>query len=328
MKCPIILKELDAKRIAWIITQDNRKHRNQHLLADRLERLEKAAGHSLRDDKDIHIFLEEFLTGSSLFFSYLYIRAKIPDNVESIGVHRFNNYFKYIGNLFSTKEINYKFNHIINEREIYVYCVKKSNVLILSGIVKGKLSPALWTNLWNISFDFQGITFRGFRKDADRITEKILNNKYLNKYNRCLTSSFSIFKAQTLEIEEHKECELIDSQAINSLSEFENMLLRIYLSIFDRYSDQDDRILSECDIIYNIYKDNSSEESPQWIISSPSYSLPIWFEDFYNALCDDDRLFLKQLDLNSFTEEEIMHIVDILKLFRSSIMYKSNPIKG
>ncbi len=280
MNLPLILKDLDAKRIAWIITHENRYHRSQHLIKDRLGRLEQAAGHSLRNNGEVRLFLQEFLTGSSLFFSFLYICASLPDNVESIGTRRIEKYIRFVGNLFSNKEISHKYNHIINEHEIYLYCVKKPYVLVLRASIKGKLFTLF--NLWNILFDFIPITFRGFRNDADRIINIICSNDRLKRYNSYLSSAFSVFKNQTSEIEQHKADELLDSQAIESLSEFEHMLLGLYLPIFDRYGDADYRILTECDLIFNIYKNNSSEEDPQWIIISPSYGLPIWFEDFFN----------------------------------------------
>jgi len=207
--------------------------------------------------------------------------------------------------------------HCLNE-EMYLYCIKPPDVLVLATRIQGRLAPEHWADDWHLRFDFQGVTFRGFQSDAEHIMEAIAKNERLRKFNAYISWLFPILSGQAEEIARYREEERIDREALSTLTSKEDNLLGIYLAIFDRYGDADERILGETKAIQTLLKTDAGER-PKWVIFTPSYYLPKWFMDFFDQLTLDDQRFLEGLDLNQWSEEEILQIINMLMDYRKCL---------
>jgi len=329
-KLPIKIDAASAREIVWAITHENREKKSRHLLKDRLSRLKQVAKKPLQKDVDIKEFLKTFLSNANLYFSFLHISPfhSVPQNIYRIITKQVENFFeeayKYIQ---ETKQqlpnqrlkiplavVGHKLSHFEINETMYIYCIKGKNVLVLAGIIQGKVAPQDLTDYWHLSFYFNGITFLNFEHTADFIRDTIENDNRLKRYNAVLSWFFPIFKIQASEIEEHRIEKKIDKETLSFLSKHQKKLLGIYLPIFDRYGEADGQILNLCDEILKLYTKMSSE-APQWIIYSPSYCLPAWFVDFFSWLSQSDQNFLEKLDRNIWSQDEILHIVSLLRTF-------------
>lgn len=327
---PIKIDKPSANYIVETITRKDRKKNTRHLLEDRLIRLETVGQRSLKTDVEVKKYLKNFLSDAELYFSFLKISPFRPlvENSYSMIAEQINDFFieanKYIQKIkkqLKNKElkiplavVGHKLSHYEINETMYIYCIKGKNVLILAGEIKGKLAPQDFIDYWHLFFDYKSITFLNFEDTADHIRTSIENDDRLKNYNSALSWFFPFFEAQANEVENHRIKEEIDKNSLSSLSLYQKKILGIYMPIFDRYGDADSRIMNLCDKILSCYKELYPKIT-QWVIYSPSYCLPIWFVDFFSYLSNESQVFLEELDLNKWTSNEIIHIVDLLDLF-------------
>ncbi len=326
MQLPLKIDNTSAQQIAFLITH---KGATRHLLKDRLNRLKEVAKRPLKEIPQIQKFIKEFLTDANIYFSFLRISPfhPITNNVESLTTKRvilfleeaFKLTQKLKNSISSNIEIpiplvgNRLTHHKIND-QMYIYCIKGDDVLVLSGKIRGNIAPENISNIWHLTFEFVGITFLNFENTGNYIISEIENSKNLTKYNMLLSWLFPIFQTQAEEIELHSTWEKIDRDQLATLSDQEEKLLGIYLPIFDRYGDADPRILKLCNQILDYYKKYLPDLS-HWVVYSPSYCLPIWFVDFYEFLNKEDQIFLDNLDLNEWTDAQLLKIISLLQKF-------------
>ncbi len=61
----------------------------------------------------------------------------------------------------------------------------------------------------------------------------------------------------------------------------------------------------------------------RWVVFSPSYCLPTWFENFYNSLMDHDKEYLRNIDPNNITEQDkaglLVLLVEYKKLLKRGL---------
>lgn len=331
-KLPIKLDSTTAELIASRITKPDRLRMTRHLLRQRHQRLEKAARRPLKDMSDIRKFLVEFMTDSHIFFSYIYLspRSPIPNNVDSIGAKRMQLFLEEAKRVVTEANqgdgpfkvplqmLGHKLTHHCLNDIMYLYSIKSPDVLVLVTTIQGRPAPDNWADDWHLRFDFQGVTFRAFQGDAEHIIEAIAKNERLRRFNAYISWLFPILRGQAKEIARYREEERIDREALATLTSREDNLLGIYLAIFDRYGDADERILQETETIQTLWKTYAGEKS-EWVIFTPSYYLPRWFVEFFDQLAVDDQRFLDGLDLNEWAEEEILRIISLLMNYRKDI---------
>ena len=318
-----------AKQIAYWITG---KGATRHLLVERVERLRQATKREINNKNELRDTLEKYLINSKIYFSCLRISPfhNTPENISPKASETSQEILYFLTEAAKrAKDMKDKINidikiplqlvsHqikqcLINDK-MYIYCIKDKHVLVMAGKIKGNLSPNNFADVWHLSFGFTGITFLNFEDTADFIVETIKNNQYLSKYNMLMLCLLPVFKAQAGDIEQHYIEQSIDDEALLTLNENEKKLLGIYMPIFDRYGDADQRILKQCEYIFEIYKKNYSQKV-EYIIFSPSYCLPSWFKDFFNYLSLEEQKILEELDLNKWSEKQLMKVISLLENF-------------
>jgi len=325
VELPIKLNRDSATIIAnWVVNPANPKH-SKHLLEDRLERMEHTAGRVLPSKEDIELFLTDFLNGCNVYFSTAYVgyNQKVPevvdqslsDDIISVITEALLHAEKIKlpnGKRAPLWLIGQKLEPRNVDKLIYMYCVKDKAVLILSMEIHGVLVPRM--DDWSLNFKFFGITFLNFEIEAEHIPSYIMASDLLFKINYCISLMFPIFMNQANIISQHYEEEKADEEALARLSSIQRKLLNVYLPIFDRYGDLDIRI----DLVITKIEDRWRElgvTEYEWVIYSPSYCLPTWFEHFYEPLSIEEKIFLDKVDPNNITESDIIEIEKLLKEF-------------
>ena len=318
-----------AKQIAHLITG---KGATRHLLVERMDRLRQATKSEIKYKDEPRDILEKYLINSKIYFSCLRISPfhKTPENISLEASETSQKILGFLTEASNrVKEIRDKNNIdikiplllvsnqikqcFINDK-MYIYCVKDKDVLVMAGKIKGNLSPNNFADVWHLSFSFTGITFLNFENTANLIVGTINNNKYLSKYNTLMLYLLPIFKAQAADIEQHYIEQSMDEEALLMLNPKEKKLIGIYMPIFDRYGDADQRILNSCECIFKFYK-NNYPQLVKYIVFSPSYCLPSWFKDFFIFLSLEEQEFLEELDLNKWSEEQLINIINLLENF-------------
>lgn len=168
---------------------------------------------------------------------------------------------------------------------------------------------------YHLNFNFSPITFLDFDIEAKNIPEIIIETKELNLFNRCISILFSIFIDQAALATEQMEWDEADQKALDSLTPKENELLGLYLPIFHRYGDTDSEIAA---ITYEIQDkwNRLGIIRYEWVIFSPSYCLPTWFEHFYNSLTENEKKYLNMINPNKITIQDNKNILILLKKFK------------
>ena len=114
---------------------------------------------------------------------------------------------------------------------------------------------------------------------------------------------------------EQKEWSKADQDALDSLSPKERELLDLYLPIFNRYGDIDAKIDALIEEIEGLGYEGALSQN-RWVVFSPSYCLPTWFENFYNNLIDHDKEYLSNIDPNNITEQDKAGLLVMLKEYK------------
>lgn len=200
------------------------------------------------------------------------------------------------------------------DTDIYMYCVKEGAVLVLVMKMFGDIIPR-HNNEYHLNFNFSPITFLDFVVESREIPKIITETKILNFFNLCIVKLFTIFMNQASMSIEQKEWSIADQGALDSLTPKERELLDIYLPIFNRYGDIDVKIDALIEEIEGLW-DKGALSQNRWVVFSPSYCLPTWFENFYNSLMDYDKEYLSNIDPNNITEQDKAGLLVMLKEYK------------
>lgn len=324
MRIPIKLNHETSEIIIGICTKQEKGYR--HMLHDRIDRIENVAGHKFGSISEVQIFLKEFLVNSEVYFSTtrLNSRSNIPERInESIS----NEIIAVISELVSESKLqqeklgfqlplsvlgNKKTPRIIKSL-VYMYCIKGNGVLILAMNFSGDIIPRL--DDWVLNFAFGAITFMDFESEAHYIPPAIASNVILKRINTSISVMFLSFINQASIIAEHYEGVESDERALNSLLPEQKEILNIYLPMFNRYGDIDQRIKSIIDTIEAYWTEQKLSDC-EWIIFSYSYCLPYWFEMFYKLLAEEDKRYLQTINPNMISIENIERIIILLEEFK------------
>jgi len=336
MEIPIKIPSDSAKIITNLVLNFESLKKSNHLINDRKSRLETVAKKPLLNLEDIRGFLISFLTNSTAYFSNTRInRNFVPVNID-------DSLLKIIASELSKlkdkaneleKNVPYKIplymvsndtKPCIVNTNIYMYCVKDNAVLVLVMKMYGDIIPRLFDD-YHLRFNFSPITFLDFEIEAENIPNIIIVTEKLNLLNQYVSILFSLFTNQASIAIEQMEWEEADQRALNSLNPKERELLDLYLPIFDRYGDLDpdiNEIIDEIQELWNKLEINLDE----WVIFSPSYCLPTWFEDFFNHLIQDDKEYLYKINPNKITPENNSKVLIFLIDYKSQLEQNSYNI--
>jgi hypothetical protein len=311
-----------AAAIAATICLDGSHGRARHLLHDRLLRLEVVAGRRLDHPQALHAFLAGFLLDAEVYFSYLRLSPThpLPSNVYSLAAHKIETLIESVKSAVPPEtrgrcgfglSLHLSGLRIGDHRIIektYLYAIKNGCTLVLGMAISGSLVPQALGDTWNLTFDIAGITFLNFESTSDFIRSAVLTDERLRRYNARLSWVFMVFSEQASDWADRGVEEELDREALATLSTEERDCLGIYMPIFDRYGEADNRILEACESANAAFPRVHATEN-QWIMSSPSYSLPTWFVRFVRSLPPAERAFLESLDLNHWSDPEVDRIV-------------------
>jgi len=326
----VVMNHAAAQAIAGTLVSDGSRGRGRHLLRGRRSRMEAIAGKRLDEPQALREFLADFLYGAEAYFSYLRLSPfhDISTNIDSLAARRIEGLIEQVKRAVPPDtRARFGFaltlhlagaamgNHPITEKT-YLYATKNGCTLVLAMAISGSLVPRGVGDVWNLTFDIGGITFLDFETTTDFIRETMLTNERLIRYNSLLSFVFTVFSEQVSERADHRLEEELDREALEGLSDDETKLLGIYMPIFDRYGEADERVLDACEAASAAFARAYPAEH-EWIMSSPSYSLPAWFIRFVFSLAPGDRAFLESLDPNRWSDDEINHMVTMVSGWRT-----------
>jgi hypothetical protein len=328
MATPLLIPSDSAKIITDLIFHPQNQKNTQHLL-HRRDRMESYAKKKLHSQEDFREFLISYLTSSSAYFANTKINQDFQLQPEKIDVSLAKTIviellkLKALAIEIEKETAPYRIPLSLVSKDakpcnidtdIYMYCVKEGAVLVLVMKMFGDIIPR-HNNEYHLNFNFSPITFLDFVVESREIPKIITETKILNFFNLCIVKLFTIFMNQASMSIEQKEWSIADQGALDSLTPKERELLDIYLPIFNRYGDIDVKIDALIEEIEGLW-DKGALSQNRWVVFSPSYSLPTWFENFYNSLMDHDKEYLSNIDPNNITEQDNDGLLVMLKDYK------------
>jgi hypothetical protein len=334
MATPLLIPSDSAKIITDLIFHPQNQKNTQHLLCRR-DRMESYAKKKLHGQEDFREFLISYLTSSSAYFANTNINQYFQLQPEKIDVFLAKTIvvellkLKALAVEIEKKVAPYRIPLSLVSKDtkpcnitanIYMYCIKEGAVLVLAMKMFGDIIPR-HNNEYHLNFYFSPITFLDFVDESREIPKIISETGVLNFFNMCIAKLFTIFMNKASMAIEQTEWSVADQEALDSLTPKEKELLDLYLPIFNRYGDIDVKIDALIEEIEGLWNKGTSSQN-RWVVFSPSYCLPTWFENFYNSLMDHDKEYLRNIDPNNITEQDKAGLLVLL------VEYKNLLIKG
>jgi len=64
---------------------------------------------------------------------------------------------------------------------------------------------------------------------------------------------------------------------------------------------------------------SSGRAQLEWVIFSPSFCLPTWFQDFFNQLSQEDKEYLYNIDPNKMAIADNHKVLTLLKKYKGKL---------